>query len=99
LALKQGKNISDIIGGYGKPINPYKLTQEEQQTLVNEQGSSTTPPISPVSPQYRPSTPPMRGGSRKISKVSAKKTRKFSSKKTLYHVAKAFSRVWGTVKH
>ena len=89
MALKDGKNISDVIGGYGKPINPYKLTQEQQQILVNEQ--------EPSSPPYRPSTP-IRGGSRRVSKISSNKTRKASCKKGIHHMAREFSKVWSKLR-
>jgi len=49
-ALREGKNI---FGGYGKPINPYGLTSDEQAALIK----------APDSPQYLPS--PLRGGTRR----------------------------------
>jgi hypothetical protein len=60
-ALKDGVTINDIIGGYGKPINPYGLTREQQGILVKEakeaKEATTTPTGTPPSPAYRPSTP------------------------------------------
>jgi hypothetical protein len=96
LALAQGKNISDIIGGYGKPINPYGLTRQEQEELVRQNQASTTPPGTPPnSPPYRPSTP-LRGGTRKLKNGSVH-TRKI--KKTVEHLAKAFHKVWAKLGH
>jgi hypothetical protein len=93
-ALRKGTSISDIIGGYGKPINPYGLSSEEQGELIRESKAltppSTTPPGAPNSPPYRPSTP-LRGGTRGKGK-SSKGTRRV--KRTVEHMAKAFSKVW-----
>lgn len=90
-ALRQGTSIHDIIGGYGKPINPYGLSGEEQNELIRESQTSTTPPGTPNSPAYRPSTP-LRGGTRSIGRTGKKGTRRV--KKTVEHMAKAFSKVW-----
>lgn len=83
-ALRQGTDINEIIGGYGKPINPYGLSGDEQAELIKE--SQT-----PNSPAYRPSTP-LRGGTRGIRAVGKKGTRRV--KRTIEHMAKAFSKVW-----
>ena len=88
-AMREGMSVSDIIGGYGKPINPYGLTREEQGELIKESQASTTPPGEPNSPPYRPSTP-LRGGTRKRKAVK-RGTRRV---KTVEHLAKAFSKVW-----
>lgn len=99
-ALREGMTVSDIIGGYGKPINPYGLTYEEQEEIIKESKASTppstTPPGAPNSPPYRPSTP-LRGGARGTRGIrgkgkSAKGTRRVN--KTVEHLAKAFSKVW-----
>jgi hypothetical protein len=95
-ALREGTHINDIIGGYGKPINPFGLTVNEQTELIKESQASTTPrasttpPGAPNSPPYRPSTPRMSGGTRK-QKVVKRGTRRV---KTVEHLAKAFSKVW-----
>lgn len=86
-ALRQGTDINEIIGGYGKPINPYGLSGDEQAELIKESQTSTTP----NSPAYRPSTP-LRGGTRGIRAVGKKGTRRV--KRTIEHMAKAFSKVW-----
>ena len=89
-ALRQGTDINEIIGGYGKPINPYGLSGDEQAELIKESQTSTTP----NSPAYRPSTP-LRGGTRSIRSIGAigkKGTRRV--KRTIEHMAKAFSKVW-----
>jgi hypothetical protein len=86
-ALRQGTDINEIIGGYGKPINPYGLSGDEQAELIKESQTSTTP----NSPAYRPSTP-LRGGTRSIRGIGKKGTRRV--KKTIEHMAKAFSKVW-----
>ena len=88
-AMSEGMSVNDIIGGYGKPINPYGLTREEQGELIKESQASTTPPGEPNSPPYRPSTP-LRGGTRK-QKAVKRGTRRV---KTVEHLAKAFSKVW-----
>jgi hypothetical protein len=112
-ALDKGKNISDIIGGYGKPINPYGLSVRNQEELIKEfkenpgpareahlkrlaqKLASPQPGTPPNSPPYRPSTP-LRGGTRSVRK-STKGTRKV--KKTVEHLAKAFSKVWAKLGH
>jgi hypothetical protein len=86
-ALRQGTDINEIIGGYGKPINPYGLSGDEQAELIKESQTSTTP----NSPAYRPSTP-LTGGTRSIRSIGNKGTRRI--KKTIEHMAKAFSKVW-----
>ena len=73
-ALREGKNI---FGGYGKPINPYGLTSDEQAALIK----------APESPQYRPS--PLKGGTRRKRTNGTRRV-----KKTVEHMAKAFSKVW-----
>jgi hypothetical protein len=92
--MREGKNINDIIGGYGKPINPYALTREEQGQLIEESKVSSTPPQTPNSPPYRPSSP-LRGGTRSLKK-RVQMTRRV--KKTIEHLAKAFSKVWAKLK-
>jgi len=87
-AMREGMPVGDIIGGYGKPINPFGLTREEQGELIKESQVSTTPPGG-ISPPYRPSTP-LTGGTRK-RKVAKRGTRRV---KTVEHLAKAFSKVW-----
>jgi len=90
-AMREGMTVNEIIGGYGKPINPFGLTQKEQEELVKESQVSTTPPGTPDSPPYRPSTPnSMTGGTRK-RKAAKRGTRRV---KTVEHLAKAFSKVW-----
>jgi hypothetical protein len=98
-ALREGKNI---VGGYGKPINPFGLTKEEQDNLIKESKESTTPQGSPGrpgspgtpagtppnSPPYRPSTP-LRGGTRRKRTNGTRRV-----VKTVEHFAKAFSKVW-----
>jgi pyruvate/2-oxoglutarate dehydrogenase complex dihydrolipoamide acyltransferase (E2) component len=88
-SMREGMTVNDIIGGYGKPINPFGLSVEEQGELVKESQASTTPPGAPDSPPYRPSTP-LRGGTRS-KKVVKRGTRRV---KTVEHLAKAFSKVW-----
>lgn len=109
-ALREGKNITDIVGGYGKPINPYGLLREEQKQLIDEFRASTTPPGPPPqasttppgtppqppnSPPYRPSSP-LRGGTRSKTTKSRKIPVKATRKvkKTVEHFAKAFHKVW-----
>jgi hypothetical protein len=92
--MREGKNINEIIGGYGKPINPYGLTREEQGQLIEESKVSSTPPQTPNSPPYRPSSP-LRGGTRSLKKKT-QITRRV--KKTVEHLAKAFSKVWAKLK-
>ena len=76
-ALREGKNI---FGGYGKPINPYGLTSDEQAALIK----------APESPQYHPSS--LRGGTRRKRTNGTRRV-----KKTVEHIAKAFSKVWANL--
>jgi hypothetical protein len=89
-ALSEGTNINDIIGGYGKPLNPYGLTREEQEELMREPKVSSTPEgPAPNSPPYRPAS--LRGGTRTLKKKT-QMTRKV--KKTVENLARAFHKVW-----
>jgi hypothetical protein len=82
----------NIIGGFGKPSNPFGLRENEIQELQNTK--------TPESPKYVPSTPRRQeGGTRKASLKKAKtKDRKTVKKqgKTLYHVVSSFHKVWAS---
>lgn len=80
---------ANIIGGYGKPTNPYALTEEELEEIVKVK--------TPGSPAYIPGSPAT-GGSRKAKKTKASVTRKVKShKKTIYDIAKRFHSVWASL--
>ena len=86
--MREGKtDISDVIGGYGKPINPYKLSEEELDQLV-----APSPPYRPSTPNKKP-TPFAIGGTRK-HKLSHHKRSTRKRHNSLEEVAKMFSKVW-----
>jgi hypothetical protein len=79
-----------------------------QETTTPEE--SMTPPMTPNSPQYIPSGPvialppglralesPPRGGTRRCKGKKHNKTLK-KSKKTIYDIAKSFSKIWASLK-
>jgi hypothetical protein len=84
---------------YASMTPPYESTTPEE---------SMTPPYAsttPNSPQYVPSGPvialppglrDLRGGTRKINKRPNKTLKK--SKKTIYDIAKSFSKIWASLK-
>jgi hypothetical protein len=80
-ALQQGMNINDIVGGYGKPINPYGISSNEQLELIKEFRKPSTSPIVQ-----------QRGGTRSIRVKKKLGTRKV--KNTVEYLAKAFHKVW-----
>lgn len=76
----------NIIGGYGKPVNPFGLKRQELQEIQNTK--------TPESPKYVPLN--QEGGTRKASKkAKARKTAKKQGK-TLYDVASSFHKVWAS---
>jgi len=81
----------NIVGGYGKPANPFGLRENE----IKELESTKTP----ESPKYVPLTPrKQEGGTRKASKAKARKTAKSKADKgkTVYDVAASFHKVWAS---
>ena len=81
----------NIIGGYGKPANPFGLRENEIKELENMK--------TPESPKYVPLTPrKQEGGTRKASKAKARKTAKSKADKgkTVYDVAASFHKVWAS---
>ena len=83
------------------PMTPQESTTPEE---------SMTPPMTPNSPQYIPSGPvknlppglralesPPRGGTRKGKGKKHNRTLK-KSKKTIYDIAKSFSKIWASLK-
>jgi hypothetical protein len=85
----------NIIGGFGKPANPFGLRENEIQELQNMK--------TPESPKYLPLTPrKQEGGTRKASKTKAKaKARKTAKKQgktvyDVYHVVSSFHKVWAS---
>ena len=81
----------NIIGGYGKPPNPFGLRKEEIQQIQNTK--------TPESPKYVPlRRRKQEGGTRKASKAKHRKTEKSKADKgkTLYHVAASFHKVWAS---
>jgi hypothetical protein len=83
----------NIIGGYGKPANPFGLRKQEIQELQNTK--------TPESPKYVPSTPRRQeGGTRKVAIAKAKGRKTVKNKadkgKTLYHVVSSFHKVWAS---
>jgi hypothetical protein len=78
----------NIIGGFGKPSNPFGLRENEIQELQNMK--------TPESPKYVPLTPrKQEGGTRKASKTKAHKTEK-KQRKTVYDIAASFHKVWAS---
>jgi hypothetical protein len=84
----------NIIGGFGKPVNPFGLRENEIKELQNTK--------TPESPKYVPLTPrKQQGGTRKVAIAKTKtktKGRKTAKKqgKTLYHVVSSFHKVWAS---
>jgi hypothetical protein len=84
----------NIIGGFGKPVNPFGLRENEIKELQNTK--------TPESPKYVPLTPRRQeGGTRKVAIAKTKtktKGRKTAKKqgKTLYHVVSSFHKVWAS---
>jgi hypothetical protein len=83
----------NIIGGFGKPVNPFGLRENEIQELQNTK--------TPESPKYVPSTPRRQeGGTRKVAIAKAKGRKTVKNKadkgKTLYHVVSSFHKVWAS---
>lgn len=84
----------NIIGGYGKPANPFGLRENEIKELQNTK--------TPESPKYVPLTPrKQEGGTRKASKAKKAKERKTAKSKadkgkTVYDVAASFHKVWAS---
>jgi len=85
----------NIVGGFGKPVNPFGLRQNEIQELQNTK--------TPESPKYVPLTPrKQEGGTRKASKPKAKTKARKTVKtkadkgKTVYDVAISFHKVWAS---
>jgi hypothetical protein len=83
----------NIIGGFGKPVNPFGLRENEIKELQNTK--------TPESPKYVPLTPrKQEGGTRKASKAKAKSRKTAKNKadkgKTLYHVVSSFHKVWAS---
>jgi len=85
----------NIIGGFGKPANPFGLRENEIKELQNMK--------TPESPKYVPLTPrKQEGGTRKASKPKAKAKPRKTAKakvdkgKTLYHVVSSFHKVWAS---
>ena len=81
----------NIIGGFGKPANPFGLRENEIQELQNMK--------TPESPKYVPLTPrKQEGGTRKASKPKARKTAKKQGKTVydVYHVVSSFHKVWAS---
>jgi hypothetical protein len=78
----------NIIGGFGKPVNPFGLRENEIKELQNTK--------TPESPKYVPLTPRRQeGGTRKASLKKVRKTAKKQGK-TLYHVVSSFHKVWAS---
>lgn len=83
----------NIIGGFGKPVNPFGLRENEIKELQNTK--------TPESPKYVPSTPRRQeGGTRKASLKKAKARKTAKSKvdkgKTVYDIAASFHKVWAS---
>ena len=82
----------NIIGGFGKPVNPFGLRENEIKELQNTK--------TPESPKYVPLTPrKQEGGTRKASKkAKARKTVKKQGKTVydVYHVVSSFHKVWAS---
>ena len=81
----------NIIGGFGKPVNPFGLRENEIKELQNTK--------TPESPKYVPLTPrKQEGGTRKASKPKARKTAKKQGKTVydVYHVVSSFHKVWAS---
>ena len=97
---------------YSSPLGASPMTPQEES--MTPPYASTTPPMTPNSPQYIPSGPvislppglralnelpgtPPRGGTRRGKGKKHNKTLK-KSKKTIYDIAKSFSKVWASLR-
>jgi hypothetical protein len=86
--IREGKTtMENVIGGYGKPINPYKLSAEEMERL-----QAPSPAYRPATPNKKP-TPFAIGGARTRRRSNNMRTTR-KQRNSLEEVAKIFSKVW-----